>query len=603
MGRKVHRLAVTVSCLLLTCTAIGTLPARAEDSPTDKTGAMAHGTSAATAAGPLFTVTIPSVDAKDSSIDNDTLKAILSGDVAAHAGELAKLSATSIKVPEITLSYTAPDGGGGGITYTLKDLDLETIKDGVAQSASIASAEGVGQQGIDFKYGKMSTGVFDIGGLLGFYGLVPGAPDQPLKTVYKDLDMSGASLTGPDFKCSMGEATMAEFKIRPTKASLGEMLALVSSAEFQKGGKPSPQALGKLLGFYVDFFTAFETSPMELKSLDCSGKAENGGPVTFKMGPLTVGAFANARYPAVEVKNLTVDAGDSGKLSLGSATMKSIDLTAPLKLLQSASGELSEDWFTANARKLIPAFDGFALSDLKADVPDTDNPGQRIKFSVADFDLSLSNYFEGIPTTIGTNSHHIVFEVPPAVAGQPDSMAQLRQLGIDKFDLGFDFGVHRDAATKTIAIDKLSMNGADLGSAALSGVLGNVDDTLFTGDQDTALASAMALTLKSLKLDVVDAGMGDIVLKQAGSENGMDLATTRASMSAMAQAVILAGLGATPEGKSLSDAVAKFVAGGKSLTVTASSKDPAGLSAADLAAAQSDPTTLGGKVTVDATAQ
>ena len=215
-----------MSCLLLTCSAIGALPARAEDSPTDKTGATAHGTSAANAARAMFTVSIPSIDAKDSSIDTDTLKAILSGDVAAHAGELAKLSATSIKVPEITMSYSAPDGGGGGITYTLKDLDLEAIKDGVAQSASIASAEGVGAQGFDFKYGKMSTGVFDIGGLLAFYGLVPGAPDQPLKTVYKDLDMAGASLTGPDFKCSMGEATMAEFKVRPTKASFGDMLAL-----------------------------------------------------------------------------------------------------------------------------------------------------------------------------------------------------------------------------------------------------------------------------------------------------------------------------------------------------------------------------------------
>jgi len=107
-----------MSCLLLTCSAIGALPARAEDSPTDKTGATAHGTSAATAAGAMFTVSIPSIDAKDSSIDTDTLKAILSGDVAAHAGELAKLSATSIKVPEITMSYSAPDGGGGGITYT-----------------------------------------------------------------------------------------------------------------------------------------------------------------------------------------------------------------------------------------------------------------------------------------------------------------------------------------------------------------------------------------------------------------------------------------------------------------------------------------------------
>ena len=83
----------------------------------------------------------------------------------------------------------------------------------------------------------------------------------------------------------------------------------------------------------------------------------------------------------------------------------------------------------------------------------------------------------------------------------------------------------------------------------------------------------------------------------------IDIATARASMGAMAQAVVLAGLGATPEGKTLSDAVGKFIGGAKSISVTATAKDPAGLSAADLAAAQTDPTTLSGKVTVDASAQ
>lgn len=599
LGRKVRRLAVSISCLLLTGSVLSALPASAED----KTGA-AHGTSATADAGQLFTVSIPSIDAKDSSVDADTLKAIFSGNIADHADELAKLSATSIQVPEIDVTYKAPDAGGGTIAYAIKDIDFESIKDGVAQSASIGSTEATGGQGIDFKYGKMSTGVFDIGGLLAFYGLVPGSADQPLKPLYQNLDMTGATLAGPDFKCDMGEATMAEFKARPTKTSFTDMFALVSSPDFQKGNKPTPVEIGKLLGFYVDFFNAFETSPMELKSLNCSGKGETGGPVTFSMGPLTIGGFANSHYPAIEVKNLNIDAGDSGKVSLGTVTMKTIDLTAPLKLLASASGDLTEDWFTANVRKLIPAFDGFSFSDLKMDVPDTENPGQRVKATVADFDLSLKDYFEGIPTTIGTTSHHIVFDIPPAAAGgQEDSMAPLRQMGIDKFDLGFDLGIHRDATAKTIIIDKLAMDGANLGSVNLSGTMGNVDDTVFTGDQDTSLAAAMAMTVKTLKLDVTDGGMGDIVLKQAGSQNGMDLATARASMGAMAQAVVLAGLGATPEGKTLSDAVGKFIGGAKSISVTATAKDPAGLSAADLAAAQTDPTTLSGKVTVDASAQ
>ena len=54
--------------------------------------------------------------------------------------------------------------------------------------------------------------------------------------------------------------------------------------------------------------------------------------------------------------------------------------------------------FTDNWRKLIPALGGFAFSGLKIDVPDPQAEGSRIQANVADFDLSLSDYLNGIPT-------------------------------------------------------------------------------------------------------------------------------------------------------------------------------------------------------------
>ena len=49
-------------------------------------------------------------------------------------------------------------------------------------------------------------------------------------------------------------------------------------------------------------------------------------------------------------------------------------------------------------------------------------------------------------------------------------------------------------------------------------------------------------------------------------------------------------LGGTADAQKLSQAVGKFINGGKSISVTATAKDAAGLSMADFAAAQTNPT-------------
>ena len=607
LSRKLSRLFVTLSSVGLAAAAFSALPAMANDdllastdvaaTPADSTPADTK--AAAAAEGGSFTVSIPTIEAKDSSIDDATLKAIFSGDVAGHASELAKLSASSIHVPEIDVTYQPAAADQGKITYTYKDIDLESVSNGVAQSTAVGSSESSGM-GFKVNFGKVSTGLFDIGGLLAFYGLVPGSSDQPPKTIYKDIDITGGTFTAPDLACTLGDVAVAEFKARPLKLPFGELMTLLNSAEV-KGEKPSPEAIGKLLSFYSDLFYAFESSPMTLTKLDCSGKTEEGKSLAFSLGPLTVGAFGNGRYPEIGAQDIKISQGDDDSMSLGSATMKSFDMSGPLKFMADAKGPFDSGWFEANARNLVPAFEGFGLKDLKLDVPDPEQPGARIKASVGDFDLTLADYFTGIPTTVTTTAHHILVDVPDATPGGDNPFAPLKQMGIDKLDLGFGVGIHRNAPADTVVIDKLAMDGAQLGSFNLSGVIGNATDALYSGDKDQALAASMALTLKSLTVDMVDAGMMDLFLKQAAE--GADLATARTKISGTAQGVILMLLGGTADAQKLSQAVGKFINGGKSISVTATAKDAAGLSMADFAAAQTNPTALGAKVSIDATAK
>jgi hypothetical protein len=592
LARHKLRLLLTVSALTLAAPAFAaTTPPPPPDSP---------------GATPDFSITVPQdIDAEGSNVDADTLKEIIGGGFAAHAQELAHLNATHIHIPEVRVNVhmarmvdtTGKPRGPVDFLYTYKDLDLDSVVDGTAKSVTLGELDIVGENNTTLKLGKMSISQVNYQAMLGFYGMAPDASDT-FQTAYTDAKLDGGTVTSDELNCTIGSATLGEAKVKPMKVSFGELMTLVNSPEFSGTAQPSPASLKKLFDFYAELFADFQTTPMVLSSLDCTATDKKAADQVykFKTGPLTIGAFGNMRYPSLEVQNLSVTAPD-GTFALADAKWKSFDLSDTFAKLQSAPS-LTKEWFTANARNLIPPFEGFSVAGLALDVPDSQHAGERIKIGLADFDLTLGKWLAGIPTAIDTSAHHFTMDVPSA--GADAQMQQLRDLGITKLDLGADIKTHRDPDSKTIVIDTISVNGAQLGTIALAGVIGNAADELFSLDNTSALGAAMALTVKSLKLDFTDAGITTIGLTRFGAAQNMDLATTRGALSGMAQGAVIAALGA--EAQPVGDAINKLIGGaGKNLSITVTAKDPNGLSLPDFMAAQQDPKAMVSKVTIDAT--
>jgi hypothetical protein len=608
-----RRLSASILAIVMATAGVGAATAETtghDVGPAPAAAPAAAAVVAAASAGPTFSISVPTIKSENSSMSDDALKAVIGGDIAGHATELATLSATSIRAPHVLVSFTMQKPNAAGaitIVYDYKDVDIEGVKAGIAASISVGGVDAKSAGGadpkanFDFQFGKIVTTGVDIGATLALYGLVPASSDQTMKPLYTGSTFAGGSLTSPSANCTFGPATLGAFSARPFKVSFADLISLLSDPALKANTLP-PEDITKLALFYADLLSAVKSEPSTLTGIDCSGTDDKGAPIAFKMGPITIGGFGNDRYPAVTLQNMSI-AASNGSMSLDSATMKGIDLSGPIGVVENAGVPLTEAWFTANARKLIPAFDGFAFSGLKLDVPDDQNAGERIKATMTDFDLSLSNYLGGIPMSISSVAHHFAIAVPAAVGGKSDDYDELRQLGISTLDLGYDVMLHRDAPTNTLVIDKVGVDGAGLGSVAVSGVIGNVVDTFFSGDAEAAEAAAMALTLKSVKLDVVDAGLGDLIFTMVGKQQGMTLAQARSSMSSTAQGLVLVTLSGSPAAKTLGDAVGKFVAGAKALSIAVTAKDPSGLSVVDYAAAQSNPTALLGKVNIDATAQ
>jgi hypothetical protein len=550
---------------------------------------------------PKVEVTIPTIDATNSSMSGDALKTIFTGDLAKHADELAALRADSIHIPELRISYEAPSADGSTIRglVVFRDIQATNVTGGVAQSLSVASSEVTASDGAAAKFGKMSTGTFDIGGLLGFYGLVKAQPSDALKTIYENLTLAGGTVTTPKLNCAIGPVTAASFKARPLKMPLTDLMALLRMAQTE-GDSPSPDTISKLVGFYADLLDAFETSPVEMSGFNCSGTDDNGKPIAINLGSATVGAFAHGVYPQIAMRDLAIAASD-GQISLGSLLFKGFDLSGPLAVLKSATGTLDAAWFEAHYRQLIPAFAGWSFANLKVDVPDEKNPRQRINAAVGAFDLTLKKYVNGIPTDISNSASHVVFALPPASGD--DTVQKLLALGIDKVDLGYELAANWDEASQEIKISKISLSGAKMGSLLTTAVIGKATQDLFSPDTDAAVAASFGLTLKQVFVDVEDAGLADLVLQRAAKEQGKTVADLRTAVSGFVQGGILVLLGGTDGAKKLSDAVGAFINGAKSLTVTVAAKSPDGLGMEELQQLQANPTSLDSALTIDATAK
>ena len=589
--------ALATACLL--SVALPTTAAWAQKSKTKEAPAAETSAVAATSE---FAVEIPTIEAVDSNVDDETLRAIFAGNVVDNADALAGLTATSITIPAITLDATTTiEGKTTNATVTFSDLVLSDIADGVAGSVTLAGMTFDGGEDGSGEFGAVTASNLDIGGMLGMYGLVDAGDQTELETIYTDFNFEGGTLTSPEVDCTIGAMTAAEFKARPLNYSFAEMMALGEAMEAQ-ADSPSPETMGSALRMYVDLLTAFESSPVEFGGFDCSGVDDEGVPVSIKVAGMTMGGMSPGIYPAISFDGMEISVEGDGSVSIGNASFKEMNLSGPIAAIQGAPAAIDEAWFTANARSLIPAFAGFSFGDVAIDVPDPDNEDARITASVGAFDLSLGEYFNGIPTDVLTTASNIVVDLP-ATSTDPQ-LQQLIALGVTTIDAGFTIDASWNESENAIAIDEVSVTGANLATVVLAGTIANATEALFAIDENEMMAAAMGVAIANLKLDVTDAGLSDIILASVAAEQGSDADTMRPVFAGLAEGTIVGLLAGAAEAQKVGGAISAFVSGkAKQLTIELTAKEAPGLGMMDFMAAESDPTVLIGKVTIDATAK
>jgi len=548
------------------------------------------------------TVTVPSVRVVDSSLDEPTLKAVLGGDVVGHASELASLNARRITIPLYDVAYSSSTSDGTTVTgdFVFHDIRLSSVSKGVANTLSIGSVTVSNSAGGAGTFGKITAEQFDIGGLLSFYGLVPGDPSGPPRPIFRNLREAQGSIKSPTGSCDIGDTAMASLKARPLKMSFVDFMNLVGEAN-DEGDNVSPETGAKIVAFLVDATQAIEASPIVFAGLKCDGTDKDGKRVLVGVGQVRFGAFANGRYPDISVDRVRIVEPGQGQMALSRFLFKGIDFSGALAALKDAGPSLDQDWLEAHYRELIPAFGGLAFSGFNADIPDDQNPGQRIQAAVGSFDLTLGNYVNGVPTDIESNARHIIVAIPPD--SSDEFASSLLGVGIDKLDVGYDFALRWDEPSQEIRLEKFSVSGAHLASLAVAAVLGNATRALFATDTSAAIDAGQALTLKNVAIDMHDFGLADRVYGEMAKRAGQDVKAFRQGLAALAQGTALVFLGGAADSTEVTQAVGDFINGARTLAIRMTSKDPAGLSFDDFIAGQHDPTAALSKVNIEAHAK
>jgi len=552
--------------------------------------------------GDGYQLSVPSVVATGTTLTEAQIRRIFTGDFSAVAGALSELDARDISIPEMTLTYEVPAVEGQPAqqaTVVYRDFRLTDVVDGVAASASVGESTVQSGDMMTMTMGPMTTGTFDVGALMGFYGLGgAAAASDVFKTVYSDFTFEGATLSaGPDFACTIGPATVERFEARPLRSDMMAFTKLAMEAEAAEDDEVPPETVRKLIDFYIDILTAFRSTPSLAEGFECSGKDDKGNAVQVSSGAMEVGGFEPGIYPYLSVNDLhfALEGTTAGMVMLENFTWKNMNFNGPIAAIQAAPS-LEEEWFEANWRNLVPAIEGLSLAGLSLDVPNPEG-GENIKASLGAFDITLGDYVNGLPANLSISTEHLLVEVPDAEEGK-----MLRALGVTQLDLSQDIKLRWDRAASTIIVDAISIADEKLGTIKLSGVLGNATEQLFAEDNNIALVAAMGLTLQEITFELDDRGLSTLLVGIGAAEQGQDPTVMRVGMAGLAQAMLLGLVGTTPEAMAASEQVANFIKTNPQLVLTLRATTDGGLPLPLLMAAAEDPSVLAGQIAIEATA-
>jgi hypothetical protein len=546
-------------------------------------------------------VRVPKIEFSGASLTRAELLALFDKNATEPLSpRLAKLSAKRVSVPELVVEQQV---GPQRQVTRYRNLVASDIVSGRAASivSEGAAFEAKGSDAdVTGTMGRLAATDLDLAGPIRVYTERAGETRSELKRLYGAFSLDDFTVTTEKgVRVKVAKVAGKDFFARQTKQSLMELIKGLGTLETPE--KPSAADQAKMFATVAEFYDAMQMGLVEATGIEISDPNKKE-PVAGRIARISytggkAGQPADMRMERMEIGS------DKGKARIDLIAFTGFSFESTIAGMRTLGTKPLQDVDVASLRSLVPTIGTIQFSGVDFDVPNEkakEPKAENIKFSVKSMEITADKPLNGIPTNLRLGMEGFHFPLPPDTT--EEGLKDLVAMGYKALDLSWMTAASWNEAANELQVREVSLRGAEMGSASLKGVLGSVSKDVFNPDSAIALVALLGATVKNADVTIQNGGLVEKLLAREARKQNKTPEQLRTELGAAAAVAIPAMLGNSPSAKSIGQAVARFAAKPGKLTISAATKDPAGLGVADLATL-GEPAAILGKLDVTATAE
>lgn len=490
---------------------------------------------------------------------------------------LKSFSAASLKIGELKQTQRMLGEVSTSIT---RNLELIGISNGIA--ALIRSEGGI--------FGGTSDINGSHSGTFGAYTLAD--VDIPLfirvsyglKSAASDVfaqAYSSATIENIVFSPATGpSATIASFSAKSVrfKEIDGGFLSLVERLANRNFDAPEMSEADKI-ALVLDYVTLMDT--VSIGSLDIVGfglKGPSENEVTINIGRIAFTGATNDAGAALRMEGFGLSAPD-GQIKIGSISQTGFDIAPTLEKLRAELAGSGTKLENIELQNVMPVLGQFELRDAAFE---TSQPAP-VKAGIRSMAIIFDNPDGGIPVALKWTLDGLFGPFP---TDPSDEISQtMIGLGYRDFDLSSTADL-RWNTPRTELSGNFAVSGANMGSLNATALIGGVSQEQLLTNPSSALMSAMAATLKAATIEIENRGLAERLIDQDAVKTKRSSEQVKKAYASVAAASLQLYLGANETAMRLTRSIVRFVENPTKLSITAQSKNKAGVSIADTTLAE-----------------
>jgi hypothetical protein len=543
-----------------------------------------------------LTYRMPRVVVEGSSLSRAEILALIDTKAAEPLHpRLARLSATRVAIPDLTIEQTAKDASA---KYRYRNLVLENvtagkIATGGAESGSFEMKE-EGEVAGTGTHGRLTLRDIDLAYAAHLYTETAASPPPELQVLYGLVAVENLTFSEEDVSTvRIGRASATDIRVRPTKPAWGELYRSMAALESGENASKADQArMGSIVG---EMFGAMSLGGFELTDISGTDEEDKDSRVTVSRIAYTGGETGETRMEGMAVTS------SEGSVRLGLLSFRGFSFKPVIDGLVGMAGKSESEMTAAQLRALVPTIGAVRANDLSMDLPSTSDPEdirKRNRFGIREMTLEPGPQRNGIPTSLKLNVANVTTELTEDLQ-ETANLKSLAAAGYRSLDLSWTASLAWKEEAKELAIEEIALSGRDMGRISLKGTIGGVGPDVFSPDTAVALVSLLGASAKGLEVSVQENGLVERMMAQDAKTKRKSLDSLRAEYAAMATLGIPMALGGTPQARSLGETVGRFIAKPGTMRVAVTPKDAGGLPATELLTLK-DPMALLGRVDLKA---